>query len=509
MILDKFKEVLTTVLPITILVLILNFTIIPIGNEELIRFILGAILIVIGLAVFLLGVDIGITPIGETMGGEIIKSNKLIVVAIISLLLGFVISVAEPDLHILAGQVELVTNQLISKNVLVALVSIGVAVLVSIGMIRIVYSVALNRLLLIVYLIIFIVAILVDSFYLSVAFDASGSTTGALTVPFILALAAGASALNKDSKSSEIDSFGLVGIASAGAILGVLLLSIFSTAELSNVTSAEVVEKVGIIQPFIDNIPHLALETLVALLPITIIYIVANKLFFKQSRRRTLGTYSGIFLAFIGLVLFLTGVNAGFMDVGRFIGETLGSRGNNFLIVFIAFLLGILTILAEPAVHVLTNQIREVTAGYVKKSTVLFTLSIGVGIAVALSVIKIIVPGMQLWHVLLPGYIIAFILSFRIPSLFVGIAFDSGGVASGPMTATFILAYAQGIANSTPTADLLNDGFGTIAMVAMTPLIALQLLGLLYKKNVDIKEEIDGWFYPSWNSYGSCYCRDK
>lgn len=492
MILDKIKEVLSTVLPVTILVLILNYTIIPIGDEELIRFILGAILIIIGLAIFLLGVDIGITPIGETMGGEIIKSNKIIIVAIISLLLGFVISVAEPDLHILASQVEIVTNELVAKNVLVVTVSIGVAILVSIGMIRIVYSIPLNRVLIVVYFLIFGIAIFVDTLYLSVAFDASGSTTGALTVPFILALAAGASALNKDSKSSEIDSFGLVGIASAGAILGVLLLSIFSTTELSGVSASQVVEKVGIFKPFFDNIPHLALETLIALLPITIIYIVANKVFFKQSRRRTLRTYSGIFLAFIGLVLFLTGVNAGFMDVGRFIGETLGAKGNNLLIVFIAFLLGVLTILAEPAVHVLTNQIREVTAGYVKKSTVLFTLSIGVGISVALSVIKIVIPGLQLWHVLLPGYIIAFILSFKIPSLFVGIAFDSGGVASGPMTATFILAYAQGIASSTPTADLLNDGFGTIAMVAMTPLIALQLLGLLYKKDVDVEEEIDG-----------------
>lgn len=279
MILDKFKEVLSTVLPVTILVLILNYTIIPIGDEELIRFILGAILIIIGLAIFLLGVDIGITPIGETMGGEIIKSNKIIIVAIISLLLGFVISVAEPDLHILASQVEIVTNELVAKNVLVVTVSIGVAILVSIGMIRIVYSIPLNRVLIVVYFLIFGIAIFVDTLYLSVAFDASGSTTGALTVPFILALAAGASALNKDSKSSEIDSFGLVGIASAGAILGVLLLSIFSTTELSGVSASQVVEKVGIFKPFFDNIPHLALETLIALLPITIIYIVANKVF--------------------------------------------------------------------------------------------------------------------------------------------------------------------------------------------------------------------------------------
>lgn len=491
MILEKFKEVLSTVLPISILVLILNFTLVPIPNDDLIRFFIGAILIVIGLAIFLLGVDIGITPIGESMGGSIIKSNKVSIVFFISLLLGFVISVAEPDLHILANQVDIVTGSLVAKNTLVIFVSIGVALLVAIGMLRIVFSVQLNRVLIIAYFLIMGIAIFVDTFYLSVSFDASGSTTGALTVPFILALAAGASALNKDSKSSEIDSFGLVGIASAGAILGVLFLSLFANTELSNVPEAQEVAKVGIIQPFINEVPHLATETFVALLPITLIYIFANKLFFKQSKRRTNTTYLGIALAFVGLIVFLVGVNAGFMDVGRFIGQTLGERGNSIITVLMAFSLGVLTILAEPAVHVLTNQIREVTSGYVKKSTVLFTLAIGVGIAVALSVIKIIVPSMELWHVLLPGYIVAFILTFKVPDLFVGIAFDSGGVASGPMTATFILAYAQGIAAATPTADLLNDGFGTIAMVAMTPLIALQILGLLYSKN-KVEEDLDG-----------------
>ncbi len=491
MILEKFKEVLSTVLPISILVLILNFTLVPIEEDALIRFLIGGVFIVIGLAIFLLGVDVGITPIGESMGSSIVKSNKVLVVFFVSLMLGFVISVAEPDLHILANQVELVTGSIVSKNLLVVFVSIGVAILVAVGLLRIVYSISLNVVLLIVYFLIFALAIFVDTFYLSVAFDASGSTTGALTVPFILALAAGASAMNKDSQTSEIDSFGLVGIASAGAILGVLFLSLFSSGELSGISQGSEVAKVGILRPFVDQIPHLIFETFIALLPITLIYIVANKLYFKQSRKRTNRIYFGIFLGFIGLIIFLAGVNAGFMDVGRYIGEYLGQNSSSLAIVFIAFLLGVLTILAEPAVHVLTNQIRDVTAGYVKKTTVLFTLAIGVGIAVALSIIKILIPGMMLWHVLLPGYIIAFILTFKVPSLFVGIAFDSGGVASGPMTATFILAYAQGVASATPTADLLNDGFGTIAMVAMTPLIALQLLGLIYSKK-KIEEGTDG-----------------
>lgn len=485
MILEKFKEVLATVIPISILVLILNFTVIPIENELLIRFLIGAVLIIIGLAIFLLGVDVGITPIGETMGSSLVKSNKTWIVAFVGLLLGFVISVAEPDLHILAGQVELVTQGVMNKNLLVIVVSIGVAILISLGLLRIVNNISLNKFLLIIYGLIFLLGIIADSFFVSVSFDASGSTTGALTVPFILALAAGASVLNKNSESSEVDSFGLVGIASAGAILGVLVLNLFIHPELHAADIGGSVESFGILDTFLHHIPTVASEIFIALLPITLIYIIGNKIFFKQNRRTTISVYFGIFLTFLGLVIFLVGVNGGFMDVGRYIGDYLGNHGNKPFIVSIAFLLGVLTILAEPAVHVLTNQIQEVTAGYVKRVTVLATLSIGVGIAVALSVVKILVPQMALWHVLLPGYIIAFILSFKVPDLFVGIAFDSGGVASGPMTATFILAYAQGIASSVETADLLSDGFGTIAMVAMTPLIALQILGYVYQKQTE------------------------
>lgn len=490
MILEKFKEVLATVLPISILVIIFNFTIIPVDNEYMIRFVIGATMIIIGLTIFLLGVDIGITPIGETMGSRIVLSNKIWIVAAMGLLLGFVISVAEPDLHILAGQVEKVTMEVLGKNILVVVVSVGVAVLISLGMLRIVYSFPLNKFLFMTYIFILIFGYFAESFFISVAFDASGSTTGALTVPFILALALGASSMNKDSESAEVDSFGLVGIASAGAILGVLVLNMFVKPNLDATPELSSTGKIGIIGPFLKEFPVVAFEILIALLPITIIYIIANKTAFRQSKRTTQRIYFGIFLTFLGLVLFLVGVNAGFMDVGRYIGLYLGERGNKVLIVFVAFLLGILTILAEPAVHVLTNQIEDVTSGYVKKSTVLMTLSIGVGIAVALSVVKIMVPGMELWHFLLPGYIIGFILSYRVPSLFVGIAFDSGGVASGPMTATFILAYAQGIASSFESADLLLDGFGTIAMVAMTPVIALQLLGVVYNRTA-VKEDSD------------------
>lgn len=483
MIKEKFKEVLATVLPISLLVVILNFTVVPLEADVFARFLLGALFILLGLTIFLIGVDLGITPMGDSFGHVAVRSGKLWVIAVMGLVLGFVISIAEPDLHILADQVGDVTLGVVSKSSLVILVSMGVSALISLGMIRIVKVFSLKTFLLITYGAILVLGILADQFFLAVSFDASGATTGALTVPFLLALSAGASAINKDSQKSEEDSFGLVGIASAGAIIGALILGMISNPKFVDAPDMAGAAEPGVLSHFIHEAPIVAKEIIIALLPIILIYVICNILFFHNSKRANARVATGCILTFVGLVIFLVGVNSGFMDVGRYIGHVLATEHSKTFIVAIAFLMGVLTILAEPAVHVLTNQIEAVTAGSIKKSVVLMTLSIGVGIAVALSILKILVPGMQLWHVLLPGYIISFIIMKKVPNLFVGIAFDSGGVASGPMTATFILAYAQGIAASTPTADLLIDGFGTIAMVAMTPLIALQILGLFYVKN--------------------------
>lgn len=491
MIKEKFKEVIATVLPISLLVVIMNFTLVPLDSDMFLRFLLGALFILVGLTIFLLGVDLGITPMGDSFGGASVKSGKLWVIAIMGLVLGFVISIAEPDLHILSEQVDAVTMGVITKSILVVLVSVGVALLISLGMVRIVEAFSLKKFLLITYAVILVLAIVADQFFLAVSFDASGATTGALTVPFLLALSLGASNINRDSHKSEEDSFGLVGIASAGAIIGALVLGLISNPEFASVPELTQTSTAGVISHFIHEAPIVSKEILIALAPIVVIYIFADLCFFHNSKRTNARLTTGVILTFIGLVIFLVGVNSGFMDVGRYIGHVLASEQNKTLIVAIAFLMGILTILAEPAVHVLTNQIESVTAGSIKKSVVLMTLSIGVGIAVALSILKILLPNMQLWHVLLPGYILSFLLMRKVPNLFVGIAFDSGGVASGPMTATFILAYAQGVAASTPTADLLVDGFGTIAMVAMTPLIALQILGLFYvsQKTKEGKDE--------------------
>lgn len=482
---DKLKEVLQSVLPITILVMILHFTIAPLPGIEFPRFLFGALLIIIGLAVFLFGVDIGITPIGNYLGKEIARSNSLKFVLVMGLILGFFISIAEPDLIILANQVSEVTDGVIPSTVLLVVVSVGIAFMMTIGLFRIVYRFPLRNIFFVIYTLIFLLTIFSSNDLFAIAFDASGSTTGALTVPFMLALATGVASLNHDSKSAEIDSFGLVGVASSGAILSVLILGLFTgDSGITGTLSVDVGAYTSWVVPFTDTLPHMALETVLSIAPILIIFVCYN-LFVAKRKMQTAEfkrAMLGLLYLYVGLVLFLTGVNAGFLNVGRQLGMTIAGMDSKWPVLFIGLLLGLVVILAEPAVYVLTHQIEDVTNGSVKRSVVLVFLSVGVGLAVLLSVVRVLVPEILLWHYLVPGYIIALVLAFRVPNLFVGMAFDAGGVASGPMTATFILAFIQGVADITPHSNVLLDGFGMIAMVAMMPILSLQLLGAIYQQ---------------------------
>ncbi|WP_339099795.1 MULTISPECIES: DUF1538 domain-containing protein [Fusobacterium] len=488
---EKFKEAFSSILPITIIVIILNFTLTPLGVPLIIRFIIGAILIIIGLSVFLIGVDIAITPLGSQVGATLAKSNKMWIVVVGGLIVGFFISIAEPGLIILADQVDIVTSGQISSLSILSIVSIGLALMLAMGFVRIVTNIPLYKVLTVLYILVFILALFTPIEFLTIAFDASGATTGILAVPFILALALGVSTMKKDSKASEMDSFGLVAIASVGAIMSVMILSIFSgTRDFTAKLEFNITESKSILEPFIENIPTLFKEGFLTILPLLIIFLFFQKVYFKMSSRNVAKMVKGFIYAFIGLFLFLVGVNTGFMDVGGIIGYTLASYDNKSYIVVIAFILGFVTILAEPAVYVLTHQIENVTSGYVKRKAILLALSIGVGAAVALSMIRIIVPGIQLWHYLLPGYIISLSMMYFIPKLFVGIAFDAGGVATGPMTTTFILAFTQGAAEAIEGANILTDGFGMIATVAMTPIITLQILGFIFGMNLKKGENL-------------------
>jgi len=477
---QKFKEIFFIVLPIVIIVLILNFTVTSLETPLIIRFFIGVLLIILGLAIFLLGVEIGITPIGNLIGSTITKTNKIYIVILAGLILGFFISITEPDLHILAGQIDSIVSGQVSKHNIILIVSVGIAVMLVLGLIRIVRNLQLHKVLTGLYLLVFILALFTSPEFLAISFDASGATTGAITVPFILALAVGVSRLKKDSRASESDSFGLVAIVSVGPIISLMILSILrKTDKITGSLDQSTTGYSSIIEPFIKKLPFIVIEVLFALLPILIIFLILQRISFKLPGKAFRKILKGILYTLIGMVFFLLGVNASFMDVGSIMGYSVACLENKDILVMIGFILGAVTVLAEPAVHLLTHQIEDVSSGYVKRKFVLISFSIGIGFAVALSMLRILTPGIELWHYLLPGYLISLTMTYFVPRLFVGIAFDSGGVASGPMTATFILAFTQGAAEAIEGANVLTDGFGMIAMVALTPIVALQVLGFI------------------------------
>ena len=479
---EKLKEVFFSVLPVTVIVLLLKFTLIPLDTVQTVKFLMGAVFVVLGLTLFLTGVDLGITPLGELLGPAMTKRNKLWIVVVSGLVLGFFISFAEPGLLILANQIDMITSGGISSMMILVVVSTGIAVMMVLGFLRILFDLPLYIILNICYFIVMLLGLKTSPEFLAIAFDASGSTTGVLAVPFILALSLGITSIKKDSKSSEKDSFGLVAIVSAGAVISVMLIDVFSPSQsFSGELEVSSASGMSALETFARMVPDAFRDSVVAFFPLIMIFIVMNIFAFSLSRRERRRMSFGFVYGFAGLFLFFIGVNAGFMDIGTISGSYLAALDNGFFLVATGFVLGVVTILAEPAVHVLTHQIETVTAGYVRKKAVLFALSTGVGLAVALSMIRILVPEIQLWHYLLPGYAIALGLTFVVPKLFVGIAFDAGGVATGPITATFILAFTHGAANARAGADLLVDGFGMIAMVALMPIITLQILGLIFK----------------------------
>ena len=477
--LKKLKEVSLSVLPITILVVILSFTIVPIGTEMFIRFLIGAMFVIIGLGVFLFGAHIGIGPIGNLMGETIAKTNKVHLVGILGFILGFFITIAEPDLQILARQINLASGGKLSSLLILIVVSIGVGIMVAIGLLRILYGKRLNKIFTLVYFIILILGVNVSEEFLAISVDASGATTGAMTTPFILALGYGVSQL-KGGETSEEDSFGMVGLASAGPIFAIMSMSIIKGLTDIQGEVEAFVPNTGILSPYFKVFPQLLKESIITLFPLLILFLIFDKTKFKLNKKNKNTILKGLLYTYIGLTLFLVGVNAGFMEVGRVMGEGI-AISHPWLLPVVGFLLGMVVVLAEPAVYVLTEQVEDVTAGHIKRRVILVALSLGIAFAVSMSMLRIMIPSLKLWHFLLPGFALGIFLSYKVPPIFVGIAFDSGGVASGPMTATFVLAFAQGAANAISTANILIDGFGVIAMVAMTPLVAIQILGLIFK----------------------------
>ena len=471
----KIWEALISALPITLIVYLISL--LPWFNfstAELITFTVGAVLLVLGIGLFNMGADLAMTPMGSHVGAGLSRQKKLWLLLAVCFVLGVLITVAEPDLRVLANQVSTVMN----GTVLIYAVGFGVGAFLLIAIVRIVFRQRLSNILMLFYLLLFALALLLavneNLNLLPLSFDSGGVTTGPITVPFLMALCVGISNVLGDRHSQE-NSFGMVALCSIGPILAVLVLGIFSTNDLTYAVPDYAVSQ-DILGAFLHTAGHTAKEVAIALGLIVVFFLICQFIFLKLTKRHLLRIGLGVLFTYAGLVIFLTGVNVGFMPIGYKLGLQLSTLPQ-WVLITIGVVIGVLVVLAEPAIHVLTTQVEEVTGGYVTKRSMLLGLCIGVGAAIGLSVVRIIFD-FSLAYYIVPGYFISLLLSLFVPPVYTAIAFDSGGVASGPMTSGFILPFATGLCVALQGTDaVLRDAFGVVALVAMAPLITIQLLG--------------------------------
>ncbi len=437
-------------------------------------FLFGAGLLIIGMGFFTMGADMSMMPMGEGIGMEMSRAKNVIMPLAVCLILGMLITVAEPDLQVLAQQVPAIPNK-----ILIFSVAAGVGLFLMIAQVRIFFHIPLAKMLWVFYPIVFILAYLAPDSFIPVSFDSGGVTTGPVTVPFIMAMGIGLATLRSDKKSRE-DSFGLIALCSIGPILAVLLLGIFYEPEQALYSATQVPEVQttrAAAMLFAHALPEYFKEVAVALIPIAAAFVLFQLLFRRYKRHQLLRVGFGFLFTYIGLAMFLCGVNIGFMPVGQIIGAGIASGRFTWLLIPIGMLIGYFIVAAEPAVHVLTKQVEEISNGFVTAKMMQTALSVGVCISVGIAMLRILTGVSILWF-LIPGYVFALILTRFVSPIFTGIAYDSGGVASGPMTATFLLPFAMGACEAMG-GNVMTDAFGIVAMVAMTPLITIQMMGFL------------------------------
>ena len=471
----KILEALVSALPITAIVYILSLTpLFSLSVTELVTFTVGAVMLVLGIGLFSMGADLAMTPMGTHVGAGLSRQRKLGLLLGVCFVLGMLITIAEPDLQVLANQVSAVMN----GTLLIYTVGLGVGAFLVVAIMKIVFQKSLSHILMLFYMLLFALALLLvvngNEPLLPMAFDSGGVTTGPITVPFIMALGVGISNVLGDRRSKE-NSFGLVALCSVGPILAVLVLGIFSRNDLTYAVPDYTVSE-DILHSYLHTMGHTCKEVALALGLIVVFFLICQVLFLKLSSRQLARIAVGVVFTYIGLVIFLTGVNVGFMPIGYKLGQELSALNDTFLILF-GIVTGVLVVLAEPAIHVLNAQVEDVTGGLVSKRSMMLGLCIGVGAAIGLSMVRIVYD-FSLVYYIIPGYFISLALSLFVPPVYSAIAFDSGGVASGPMTFGFILPFAVGACVSLQGSEaVLRDAFGVVALVAMAPLITIQLLG--------------------------------
>ncbi len=483
----KLKESLLSVLPVAAIVLIISFTpIVSLTVTETVAFAVSAVFLVLGIGLFNLGADLAMTPMGEHVGSGLTKSKRVTVLLSVCFVMGVLITVAEPDLSVLAEQVKAVMN----STVLIATVGAGVGLFLVIAILKIIFRKNLSTLLMFFYMMLFaLCAVLIESGkggFLALAFDSGGVTTGPVTVPFIMALGVGIASTVGGRNANE-NSFGLIALCSIGPMLAVMVLALSSQGEIVYELADYSVE--SSLAAFGHIVAEHAFDVVKALGLIVVFFAILQAAVLKLPKKKIIQIAIGIAYTFVGLVVFLVAVAVGFMPIGFKLGQQLAAYDQTLLIVF-GFVIGLVVVLAEPAVHVLNKQVEEITGGGVKKIEMLVALSIAVGISICLSLVRMVF-GFSLLYYLIPGYLISLGLSFFVPKIYTAIAFDSGGVASGPLTSSFILPLAIGACVAlSGTQSILTDAFGVVAMVAMTPLITIQVLGFKAVTSAKVRAKI-------------------
>ncbi|GHV93839.1 membrane protein [Spirochaetia bacterium] len=472
---EKIMEAFTSVLPITVIVLIASVVLTPMPAGTILLFLVGATLLVIGMGFFTLGADMAMIPMGEGVGIELTKSSKLILILVVTFIMGVIITIAEPDLQVLAKLVPSVPSL-----ALILTVAVGVGLFLVVAVCRTLFKIRLSVLLVFFYIVTFALAYFSPGAFIPVAFDSGGVTTGPITVPFMLAMGIGVASIRSD-KDSQDDSFGMVALCSIGPIIAVMLLGIFYKSESAAVAS-NVIHHVDtsrdVVKLFLVEVPEYARDVFMAL-GVIVFFFIVFQLFSRRYKRHQIGRIVvGFFYTFIGLVVFLTGVNVGFIPAGQLLGSQLAASPLKWVLIPFGVLVGYFIVAAEPAVHVLNKQVEEISSGAITQKMMNQGLSIGMAAALAITMTRILF-GIPIMWILIPGYAFALVLTFFVPKIFTGIAFDSGGVCSGPMTSTFLLPLAMGTSEGVGR-DMMISAFGIVAMVAMTPLIVIQMMGLFY-----------------------------
>ena len=474
--LDKFREAVAAVLPIVVLVVALSLSVAPIPSGVMLSFLLGTTMLIAGMMFFSVGAEVAMQPMGEQIGARVTRSRNLPLILSLGFVLGVLITVSEPDLQVLAQQVQAIPNM-----VLILSVGIGVGGFLVLALVRIFYRISLRLLLFGFYVLILGLTFLAPENFRAVAFDSGGVTTGPMTVPFIMAFGMGIAAIRSDSSAAE-DSFGLVALCSVGPILAVQILSMIFEADAADYTPLSVTnvqDSVELRVLFSGGFPEYLREMMMSILPITVFFFIFNFIMLKLNYRMLSRISLGILYTYLGLTVFMTGANYGFMPAGAYLGQMLGELPYRWIIIPTGMLIGFLVVRAEPAVYVLMRQVEDLTDGAITGRSLQLSMCAGVGVSVGLSMLRVMLGLNVLW-IIVPGYVLALGMSFLCPKLFTAIAFDSGGVASGPMTAAFLLPMTMGFCTAMG-GNLARDAFGVVALVAMTPLLTIQGLGIAYR----------------------------